>query len=421
MNKFVTKPLSPLTTNTLIGKRILIVDDNPINLSVAADYLGEKGFVVLVARDGESALAKAPLGQPDLILLDVMMPGIDGFETCRRLKANPETENIPIIFMTALAEVDSKVRGFTAGAVDYVTKPIQQEELLARVLTHLSLRDLNERLEQKVQQRTAALQQRTDELEQRKAELQMAYQKLQQLDKAKSNFIRVISHELRTPLSVIFGYTQLINTYPTVTEDAELKELVAYVLGGSERILEIINQSLELTKIEQGSLPLFLDEVSIEEIITGIYQSLDVWQKRDLKLVFGQLAELPLIKADPDLLTRTFYQLILNAIKYTPNGGRILVTGKVLAGDEVEIAICDTGIGIDAEHLELIFEKFYQTGNVDLHSSGKTTFKGGGPGLGLAIAKGIVEAHQGRIWAESPGHDEGTLPGTCFFVRLPIG
>jgi len=128
-----------------------------------------------------------------------------------------------------------------------------------------------------------------------------------------------------------------------------------------------------------------------------------------------------LIYADPDLLYKLLYHLVMNAIKYTPDGGTITVQGQVLEAEgEVELSVRDTGIGIDREHLELIFEKFYQTGEVTLHSSGRTKFKGGGPGLGLSIARGIVEAHGGRIWAESAGYDEDKNPGSCFYVRLPL-
>ncbi|MCA9976580.1 MAG: response regulator, partial [Anaerolineales bacterium] len=174
-------------------KSILIVDDNPTNIAVIADYLEEQGFNVLVARDGLSGLEKAEYALPDLVLLDVMMPGIDGFDTCRRLKENEKTRRIPVIFMTALTETEHKIQGFRAGGVDYVTKPFQQEEVLARVMTHLQLNELTQHLEQLVHLRTA--------------ELQTAYSYLQQLDRAKLDFIQVTSHELRTPLSIIDGYT----------------------------------------------------------------------------------------------------------------------------------------------------------------------------------------------------------------------
>jgi signal transduction histidine kinase len=147
-------------------------------------------------------------------------------------------------------------------------------------------------------------------------------------------------------------------------------------------------------------------------------------RERNLTLTVEGLDDLPPIAADPDLLHKTFYHLIINAVKYTPDGGAITVSGKAVSGDgqapAVQVVVGDTGIGIDPAHHELIFEKFYQTGRTTLHSSGKTKFKGGGPGLGLAIARGIVLAHGGRIWVESPGYDEQACPGSRFYVRLPI-
>jgi signal transduction histidine kinase len=146
--------------------------------------------------------------------------------------------------------------------------------------------------------------------------------------------------------------------------------------------------------------------------------------ERRLTLTFDGLAALPSIQADPDQLQKVLYHLVMNAIKYTPNGGGITASGRKVEGqdgaEEVEVVISDTGIGIDPKDRERIFEKFYQTGEIELHSSGKTSFKGGGPGLGLAIARGIVEAHGGRMWVESPCHDEVTNPGSRFFVRLPV-
>src|SRR3990172_964208 len=145
---------------------------------------------------------------------------------------------------------------------------------------------------------------------------------------------------------------------------------------------------------------------------------------RNISFVKDELNDLPNIIADPDLIRKVFYHLVTNAIKYTPDGGVIKVTSRVIVPDskrpEVEIAICDTGIGIDPKHHQLIFEKFFQTGEVNFHSTGRTKFKGGGPGLGLAIARGIVDAHGGRIWVESPGYDEINLPGSRFIIHLPI-
>ncbi|HLO13371.1 MAG TPA: HAMP domain-containing sensor histidine kinase, partial [Anaerolineales bacterium] len=146
------------------------------------------------------------------------------------------------------------------------------------------------------------------------------------------------------------------------------------------------------------------------------------FEERNISFVNTELADLPIICADKDLLYKVFYHVIGNAIKYTPDGGKVTVKGRIIEAvrPEIEIAVQDTGIGIGPQNQQLVFEKFYQTGEVLLHSSGKTKFKGGGPGLGLAISRGIVNAHHGRIWLESPGYNEETNPGTTVFVRLPV-
>jgi signal transduction histidine kinase len=404
------------TPTDLQGKKILLVDDNPTNLGVIADYLGEQGFTILIARDGQSALEKADFAHPDIILLDVMMPGLngmpgmDGFETCRKLKENPATRPIPVIFMTALAETANKLVGFQAGAVDYVTKPIQQEEVQARLVAHLRLRELTERLEALVQQRTA--------------ELEQAYQRLERLDQAKSDFISVVSHELRTPLTIIDGYTQVLKEEPLIQQQEHLKKQVGSVLVGTARMLEIINLVVDATRLDQGGLALHPEPLSLHELAAAaVHHFRQAIEKRRLQVSLDGLDESLEIVADPDLLRRMLIQLLSNAIKYTPDGGTINVSGQAVSGadgqPEVEIVVSDSGIGVNPADQELIFEKFYRAEKASLHTSSTTSFKGGGPGLGLSIVRGIVQAHGGRAWVESPGRDEQACPGSRFIVRLP--
>ena len=387
---------------------ILIIDDNPVNLRILADYLEAHGYGILVARDGQSGLDKAEFAKPDLVLLDVMMPGIDGFETCRLLKENETTANIPVIFMTALADTEHKLEGFSVGAVDYVTKPLQQKEVLARIRTHLRLRELTEELEELVAERTA--------------EVEFAYQALAKMDKTKSDFISIMSHELRTPLAVIDGYTQLLQESTTIQDDEELSMLVDNILKGTTRMLRTMNDIFDVTRIDNGVMNPFREEVELATVFSDLVSQLQLsLNGRQITIEQSGMEEIPAVKADASMLEKLFYHLLVNAIKYTPDGGTIQIAACVAEADhEVRIVISDQGIGIDPSQLELIFEKFYQTGKVNLHSSGTTTFKGGGPGLGLAIAKGIVDAHNGRIWAESPGFDETELPGSQFYVCLPI-
>jgi signal transduction histidine kinase len=262
----------------------------------------------------------------------------------------------------------------------------------------------------------------TEHLQQRTLELEKTNRILEQMDQAKMRFIHVAAHELRTPLTLVQGYAQIIQVKSK--ENDIFGKYTDGILNGSSRMIEIIDGMLDISRIDTNQLDLMPSEVEIPLIIEKVEKTFQpALQERNISLVATGLADLPTIRADKDLLYKVFYHVVGNAIKYTPDGGSVTVNGRLIEDNpqaEIEITVCDTGIGIDPENQELVFEKFYQTGEVLLHSSGKTKFKGGGPGLGLAIARGIVNAHRGRIWLESPGHDEATNPGTIVFVRLPV-
>ena len=279
---------------------------------------------------------------------------------------------------------------------------------------------LNEGLEQTVTERTDALNK--------------AYQNLERLDKTKSDFINVVAHELRTPITVIKGYAQVIKrSQETETETAQANHeneedtltFLDGILTGVDRLQEVVDSMLDLTRIEQNAFRIFHEETALIDILDQVKHYFDTTlQERSLAFDAEGLDDLPLIYGDPDLLFKVFYHLVMNAIKYVPDGGQITVCGRILNQTDdnpiVEVIVSDTGIGIDPAHHELIFEKFYQTGPMAVHSSGRTKFKGGGAGLGLAIAQGIVQAHKGKIWVESRGHDEDALPGSRFHVQLPL-
>lgn len=255
------------------------------------------------------------------------------------------------------------------------------------------------------------------------ANLQLRTHQLEQMDRTKMRFIQVSAHELRTPLTIIQGYAQLTRLKTAGMED--IAQLTTSILDGTSRMAEIIDSMLDLSRIDNNTLEVMPSEVEFSPVIEkveGVFRS--ALEERQLNFNTEGLTDLPSIHADKDLLYKVFYQVVGNAIKYTPDGGRITVIGQTIenadAGSEIEIRVQDTGIGIDPGYQELVFEKFYQTGEVHLHSSGKTKFKGGGPGLGLAIARGIVNAHHGHIWIKSPGHDEQMNPGSTVHVRLPL-
>ena len=243
------------------------------------------------------------------------------------------------------------------------------------------------------------------------------------MDGAKMRFIQIAAHELRTPLTLVQGYAQMVEF--KAKENNEYINYTSGILEGTSRMVDVIDNMLDVSRIDNNLLEALPSEVQLDQIIEKVRLTFEsALEERHLSFIAETLQSLPVIIGDKGLLYKLFYHVIVNAIKYTPDGGCITVSGRVIASNsgvpQVEIAVKDTGIGVDPQNHELVFEKFYQTGEVLLHSSGKTKFKGGGPGLGLAIARGIVNAHHGRIWLESPGFDETIFPGTTVFVRLPI-
>ena len=263
----------------------------------------------------------------------------------------------------------------------------------------------------------------TEKLQERTIELERTNRILEQMDRTKMRFIQISAHELRTPMTLVQGYAQMAQL--KANGNADLERYTRGLLEGTNRMVEIIDSMLDVSRIDSNTLEVSVSEVELEKTIERVRRAFEsAFEERKLKFNVKDLADLPAIQADRDLLYKVFYHVIGNGIKYTPDGGAITVTGKRVVEDlddpEVEIAVKDSGIGVDPQYQELIFEKFYQTGEVLLHSSGKTKFKGGGPGLGLAISRGIINAHRGRIWLESPGYNEKTYPGSTVYVRLSV-
>jgi signal transduction histidine kinase len=258
-------------------------------------------------------------------------------------------------------------------------------------------------------------------------DLQSAYETLERLDRAKLDFIQVAAHELRTPLTIMRGYANMLLIDPAIKENPMLSEITSGVVNGAERLHEIVNNMLDVQKIDMATLEVASVPVSLAVVLRGVImdfkQAIET-RHLNVQLDIQQDNAIPYIEADPGLITKAMYHVVMNAIKYTPDGGDIKLSLYYVDDPDLGIAahilISDKGIGIAKEHHQLIFEKFYQIGQVALHSSGKTAFKAGGPGLGLAIARGAVLAHGGRIWMESTGYDEQLLPGTTFHILLPI-
>ena len=269
---------------------------------------------------------------------------------------------------------------------------------------------LNRDLEAKVKARTA--------------ELQRAYEELENLDRSKTHFIDIASHELRTPLTILSGYSQLLLTDARLMADQRYQQMITHLNASACDLQRIIDKMLDMAAIDSRSLMLCPSSLAIAALISALHAEFEtVLEERRLTFATENLATLPNIEADEEALTKAFGHLLSNAIKYTPDGGKITISGEVLTlnGDKVlKLIFSDTGIGIKPTMLSQIFHKFASTEDILHHSRSETHFKGGGAGLGLAITEGLIEAHGGRIWAESPGRNETTCPGSQFYIILPL-
>ncbi len=260
-------------------------------------------------------------------------------------------------------------------------------------------------------------------------ELQATKRHLERLDKTKSDFISIAAHELKTPLTLIEGYASMLLAELGPAPDSRYVTLLTGIRSGAKRLGEIVQDMIDVSMIDTAVLTLRYQPVRFRKVVEMVSNE---WQpsydERHVELFLGEFDDGGCITfADPERLYQVFNNILGNSLKYTPDGGRVVVTARTLPGSDpagrpafVEIMIADNGIGIDVEDQERIFQKFERVGSVQLHSSGKTKFKGGGPGLGLAIAKGVVEAHGGSLWVESPGCDEVRCPGSTFHALLPL-
>ncbi len=253
-------------------------------------------------------------------------------------------------------------------------------------------------------------------------QLEQTKSSLEKLDKRKSDFIAVAAHELKTPLTLIEGYSAMLKDSITSNgADTQSKMLIDGILNGAHRLKNIVDDMIDVSLIDNKLLSLNFQPIWVNRLLLVLENEIKPYinERHQSFIIHPFPGSGDLTYGDPERLLQVFRNVLLNAIKFTPDGGKITVDGRKLPGF-IEVLIHDTGIGINAEDLSIVFEKFTRIGNTSLHSSGKTKFKGGGPGLGLHIARGIIEAHGGAIWVESPGYDEKLCPGSTFHIMIPI-
>ncbi len=392
---------------------VLLQENNMLHIIAQTGFPEgpETPSIYMPIREGDVYRQVSERGRP-VIVDDVLKD--PGFQQLDWLPVNRSWIGVPLISRDRVIGMISLTRpeagAFAEEDGSLITAFAAQAAIaLENAGLYAQITRFNEQLEQMVQQRTE--------------ELDHAYHTLELMDRNKTDFINVAAHELRTPLTVIKGYTQVLQS--RTRQDVEANELLSGILNGADRLHEVVNSMLDVAKIDSQVLTLQREAINLNLLITRVHKQFKIaLEERKITLALSNLESLPSIQADGDLLGKVFYHLIMNAIKYTPDGGHISINGRpILENDKptaVELQFSDTGIGIAVEQQELIFQKFYQTGKVDFHSSGRTKFKGGGPGLGLAIARGIIQAHNGKIWVESSGYDETNCPGSCFYIQLPL-
>jgi signal transduction histidine kinase len=403
---------------------ILYIEDDRASQRLVKRVLENQGYDVHIANDGLEGIALAREKEPELILMDINLPSMDGQEITTRLRSLPYFTNTPIVALTANVGPGSREQALVAGCTGFLTKPIdvaefpdQVEAFLQGQLDPLDDGERNQHLE-------IYTQRLVERLENKIYELQTANQKLRELDRMKSDFIALVSHELRTPLTLISGYTYLLKEKVEQTGDAGVPGSISHIASGLnmgvERLSQVINEIISVSRIAAGNLDLALGPVRLDQAMRPlIAEAKAACEQRGIQLHVCDLSQLPMIEADGGQLKVALNNVISNAIKYTADKGRIIIDGRAV-GDAVDITITDTGVGIPLEEQRRIFEQFHVLGSIQHHSTSKSAFLGGGLGLGLAIARGVVEAHSGRIWVESDGYDPEKMPGSIFHILLPL-
>jgi two-component system sensor histidine kinase/response regulator len=356
---------------------ILIVDDNPHNLQVLGKLLRENDYSIEFATNGEAALVWLKKTTFDLILLDINMPGLSGFEVCSKIRSDSSLEKIPVIFLSAETDRESILKGFDLGAQDYITKPFDSRELLSRVKTHLTLKDSLEKLgKQNIILETTVLE--------RTKQLRQANEQLLELDKAKSEFLRLVSHEIRTPLNGIIGPLELLKESGSFTGVEELMEILDLSV---KRLEKFSLNALLITRLKTKQFEIRKEFVELPILFRDLLsENSEKISAHNLHVDIINKTESPHINGEPELIKTCFENILINSISYTPINSNL----EILISDNMEGIVCefkDNGLGFGEDALGKVF---------DLFSMGDAS-RDNSPGIGLSICKMIMEAHLGNI------------------------
>jgi len=347
---------------------ILIVDDNPSNLAMLFNYLTRRGYKVLVADSGKTALSMANEVEPDLILLDVIMPEMDGYTVCTEIKNNERIKDVPVIFLSAVSSAEDKIRAFNSGGVDYITKPFNYEELAARVSAQLTIKH-------------------------QKAKLLQLNNDLEVINTRKDRLFSIISHDIRSPLSTILGYSEIIiEDFNDLSPD-EIKEYNHYIHNVAKEINGLMSNLLDWSRIQLDRIDYLPEEMKLSKVIEKIKNLFK--QAAELKgiTLTADTSQADLISADINMLNTILRNLVSNAIKFTNHGGAVSITSFIDKG-RVYISVADTGIGISTQEIKNLFKLVNQQ-----PKTGTNNEKG--TGLGLILCKEFIEKHGGTLTVES--------------------